>query len=179
MWWFGGGFDLTPYYGFEDDARHWHRTASELCERFGPEVYPRLKAWCDEYFYLEHRGEPRGIGGLFFDDLDEWGPDRCFDFVRAVAQGYLRAYLPIVERRMATIYGDRERAFQLLRRGRYVEFNLVQDRGTLFGLRSGGRVESILVSMPPQVAWCYDYRPEVGSAEADLVERFLRVRDWL
>ena len=179
VWWFGGGFDLTPYYGFEEDARDWHRTAAGLCEPFGPDVYQRFKTWCDEYFFLAHRAEARGIGGLFFDDLDEWGHARCHEFLRAVAEGYLRAYLPIVERRLATPWGERERAFQLWRRGRYVEFNLVHDRGTLFGLQSGGRVESILVSMPPLVSWRYDWSPPAGGPEAELKERFLTPRDWL
>ncbi len=178
-WWFGGGFDLTPYYGFEEDAVHWHREAQAACAPFGADVYPRFKAWCDEYFYLRHRAEPRGIGGIFFDDLNAWGFERCFDFVRAVSSHYLRAYLPIVERRRALAFGRREREFQLYRRGRYVEFNLVYDRGTLFGLQSGGRVESILVSMPPLAAWRYDWRPDAGTPEAELYERFLCPKDWI
>ncbi len=178
-WWFGGGFDLTPYYGFEEDAVHWHREAQAACAPFGANVYPRFKAWCDEYFYLRHRAEPRGIGGIFFDDLNAWGFERCFDFVRAVSDHYLRAYLPIVERRRALAFGRREREFQLYRRGRYVEFNLVYDRGTLFGLQSGGRVESILVSMPPLAAWRYDWSPDAGTPEAELYERFLCPKDWI
>ena len=179
MWWFGGGFDLTPYYGFHEDAVHWHRTARDACAPFGPEVYPRFKRWCDEYFYLKHRGEPRGIGGLFFDDLNEWGFDDCFAFLRSVGDHYLPAYLPIVRRRRDTAYGEREVAFQHYRRGRYVEFNLVYDRGTLFGLQSGGRTESILMSLPPQVSWRYDWHPEPGTPEAELYETFLKPRDWL
>ena len=179
VWWFGGGFDLTPYYGFESDARDWHRTAAALCGEFGEDVYPRFKDWCDRYFFIEHRGEARGVGGLFFDDLDEWGFERCFRFVRGVGQGYLDAYLPIVRRRRATPWTEREREFQLVRRGRYVEFNLVYDRGTLFGLQSGGRAESILMSMPPLVRWRYDWKPAPGSPEAGLVERFLRPRNWI
>ena len=178
VWWFGGGFDLTPYYGFTEDAVHWHRTAKALCDPFGPEVYPRFKKACDEYFFLAHRNEPRGIGGIFFDDLDEWGAERTFAFLRAAGDGYLEAYRPILARRKATPYGERERAFQLQRRGRYVEFNLIYDRGTLFGLQSGGRVESILASLPPLVSWRYDWKPEPGSPEARLFEVFLRPRDW-
>lgn len=178
VWWFGGGFDLTPYYGFEEDAVHWHRTARDLCAPFGDELYPRYKKWCDDYFYLKHRQEPRGIGGLFFDDLNSPDFERCFAFIQAVGQGYLDAYLPIIERRKALPWGQRERDFQLYRRGRYVEFNLVWDRGTLFGLQTGGRTESILMSMPPLVRWEYNYQPEAGSAEAALSE-FIQVRDWL
>jgi coproporphyrinogen III oxidase len=179
VWWFGGGFDLTPYYGFHEDAVHWHRTARDACAPFGSEVYPRFKRWCDEYFYLKHRGEPRGIGGLFFDDLNEWGFDDCFAFVRSVGDRYAAAYLPIVRRRRGTSYGEREIAFQHYRRGRYVEFNLVYDRGTLFGLQSGGRTESILMSLPPQVSWRYDWHPEPGTPEAELYETFLKPREWL
>ena len=179
VWWFGGGFDLTPYYGFEDDAAHWHHTARAACRDFGDDVYPRLKKWCDDYFYLRHRRECRGIGGLFFDDLNEWGFDRCFTFMRSVGDHYLDAYLPIADRRRDTPYGDREIDFQLYRRGRYVEFNLVYDRGTLFGLQSGGRTESILMSLPPRVIWRYNWRPEPGSEEARLYEEFLKPRDWL
>lgn len=178
-WWFGGGFDLTPYYGFEEDAVHWHRQAQAACAPFGEGVYPRFKAWCDEYFYLRHRHEPRGIGGIFFDDLNEWGFERCFEFAKAVSDHYLLAYLPIVSRRKQVPWGDRERQFQLYRRGRYVEFNLVYDRGTLFGLQSGGRIESVLVSMPPLAAWTYDWRPAPGSSEAALYEVFLEPRDWI
>lgn len=177
-WWFGGGFDLTPYYGFEEDCVHWHRTAREACEPFGPEVYPRYKKWCDEYFFLRHRGEPRGIGGIFFDDLSEGGFDRCFAFLQSVGDHFLPAYLPILRRRKDMPHGDRERDFQLYRRGRYVEFNLVWDRGTLFGLQSGGRTESILMSLPPLVRWRYNWRPEPGTPEARLYQEFLKPRDW-
>lgn len=177
-WWFGGGFDLTPYYAHEEDARHWHRTAKRLCEPFGETIYPRFKQWCDEYFYLRHRHEPRGIGGLFFDDFDELGFSASFSLTRAIGDGFLDAYRPIVERRRDTPWGDRERAFQLYRRGRYVEYNLVYDRGTLFGLQSGGRVESILMSLPPLVAWHYDWHAEPGSPEARLAEHFLVPREW-
>jgi coproporphyrinogen III oxidase len=179
VWWFGGGFDLTPYYGFEEDAVHWHRTAREACAPFGTEVYPRFKRWCDDYFFLKHRSEPRGVGGLFFDDLNAWGFERCFAFLRSVGDHFLSAYVPIVRRRKDLDYGERERSFQKYRRGRYVEFNLVYDRGTLFGLQSGGRTESILMSLPPEVSWRYDWHPEPGSAEARLYERFLQPRDWL
>ncbi len=179
VWWFGGGFDLTPYYGFEEDVIHWHRTARTACLPFGEDVYPRFKRWCDEYFYLKHRSEPRGVGGLFFDDLNEWGFVRSFAFMRSVGDHYLPAYLPVVQRRKVTPHGERERSFQKYRRGRYVEFNLVYDRGTLFGLQSGGRTESILMSLPPEVSWRYDWHPEAGSAEAELYERFLQPRDWL
>ena len=179
VWWFGGGFDLTPYYGFEEDAVHWHRTAQAACAPFGDEVYPRFKQWCDEYFFLRHRNEPRGVGGLFFDDLNEWGFDRCFTFMKSVGDHYLPAYRPIVARRKDMPWGERERAFQLYRRGRYVEFNLVYDRGTLFGLQTGGRTESILMSLPPLAAWRYDWRPAPGTPEAELYEVFLRPRDWL
>ncbi|HSC06831.1 MAG TPA: oxygen-dependent coproporphyrinogen oxidase [Steroidobacteraceae bacterium] len=178
VWWFGGGFDLTPCYGFEEDAVHWHRTAREACAPFGADVYPRYKKWCDEYFFLRHRGEPRGIGGLFFDDLSEGGFDRCFAFLKSVGDHFLPAYLPILARRKHLAYGERERDFQLYRRGRYVEFNLVWDRGTLFGLQSGGRAESILMSLPPLVRWRYDWRPEPGTPEARLYQEFLRPREW-
>lgn len=179
VWWFGGGFDLTPYYGFEEDVAHWHRAARGACAPFGDDVYTRFKRWCDDYFFLKHRNEPRGVGGLFFDDLNEWGFERSFAFMRAVGDRYLPAYLPIVQRRKACRHGERERAFQKYRRGRYVEFNLVYDRGTLFGLQSGGRTESILMSLPPEVSWRYDWHPEPGSPEAALYERFLQPRDWL
>ncbi len=179
VWWFGGGYDLTPYYGVEEDCIHWHRTARDICRPFGEDVYPRYKQWCDEYFYLKHRNEPRGIGGLFFDDLNQWGFERSFAFMRAVGDSYLDAYLPIVKQRMNTPWEERERDFQLYRRGRYVEFNLVYDRGTLFGLQPGGRTESILMSLPPLVKWRYDWQPESGSAEARLYEYFLKPRDWL
>ena len=179
IWWFGGGFDLTPYYGFEEDAKHWHETAKAGCIKFGEDIYPRYKQWCDEYFYLKHRQEPRGIGGLFFDDLNDWGFEKCFTFMQSVGDHFLPAYLPIVERRKDTTYGERERNFQLYRRGRYVEFNLVYDRGTLFGLQSGGRTESILMSLPPIVHWQYNWQPEPGSPEAELYENFLKPKDWL
>ena len=179
VWWFGGGFDLTPYYGFEEDCAHWHHTARAICTPFGAEVYPRFKHWCDQYFFLKHRNEPRGIGGLFFDDLNAWGFERCFAFLRGVGDGFASAYLPIIERRRNLPYGEREREFQLYRRGRYVEFNLVYDRGTLFGLQSGGRTESILMSLPPQVRWEYDWQPEPDSPEARLSTFFLQSRDWL
>ncbi|HET6724803.1 MAG TPA: oxygen-dependent coproporphyrinogen oxidase [Gammaproteobacteria bacterium] len=179
VWWFGGGFDLTPYYGFAEDARHWHREAAEACAPFGKDIYARYKQWCDEYFFIRHRDEPRGIGGLFFDDLNDWGFDRCFGFMRSVGDRFLTAYQPIVERRRDMRWGERERQFQLYRRGRYVEFNLVYDRGTLFGLQSGGRTESILMSLPPLVRWDYDRRPEPGSPEARLYDDFLKPRDWL
>ena len=178
VWWFGGGFDLTPYYGFEEDAVHFHRTARAACEPFGADVYPRFKRWCDEYFFLRHRNEPRGVGGIFFDDLNEWGFERCFELLRSVGDHFLPAYLPILRRRRDTPYGERERDFQLYRRGRYVEFNLVWDRGTLFGLQSGGRTESILMSLPPLVRWRYNWRPEPGTPEARLYEVFLKPRDW-
>ncbi len=178
IWWFGGGFDLTPYYGFEEDCIHWHRTAREACAPFGEDVYPRFKRWCDDYFFLKHRNEPRGIGGLFFDDLNEWGFQRSFAFMQSIGDHYLPAYLPIVQRRRDTPWGKRERDFQLYRRGRYVEFNLVYDRGTLFGLQSGGRTESILMSLPPLVRWRYDWHPEPGTPEARLYQDFLRPRDW-
>ena len=179
IWWFGGGFDLTPYYGFEEDARHWHATAKKACIDFGDDVYAKYKKWCDEYFYLKHRDEPRGIGGLFFDDLNEWGFDRCFEFMQSIGNHFLRAYMPIVERRKDTPYGEREREFQLYRRGRYVEFNLVYDRGTLFGLQSGGRTESILMSLPPRVRWQYNWHPGSGTAEAELYEVYLQSREWV
>jgi coproporphyrinogen III oxidase len=179
VWWFGGGFDLTPYYGFEEDAVHWHQQAREACTPFGDDIYPRYKKWCDEYFYLKHRDEARGIGGLFFDDLNEGGFERCFSFMQSVGDHYLPAYLPIVERRKDTRYGEQEKDFQRYRRGRYVEFNLVYDRGTLFGLQSGGRTEAILMSLPPEVSWRYDWHPQAGTPEAALYESFLKPRDWL
>ncbi|MBM7456171.1 coproporphyrinogen III oxidase [Oceanisphaera litoralis] len=178
VWWFGGGFDLTPYYPVEEDCRHWHRVSRDLCAPFGEQVYPEYKAWCDRYFYLKHRDETRGVGGLFFDDLNQWPFERCFDFMQAVGQGYLDAYLPIIEWRKDIAYGEAERQFQLYRRGRYVEFNLVYDRGTLFGLQTGGRTESILMSMPPLARWEYNWQPEPGSAEARLND-FLVPRDWI
>lgn len=179
VWWFGGGFDLTPYYPFEEDVIGWHQSAKELCEPFGDDVYPKYKKWCDDYFFLPHRNETRGVGGLFFDDLNEQGFDTSFAFMQAVGNGFLNAYAPIVERRKDTEYGERERNFQLYRRGRYVEFNLVYDRGTLFGLQTGGRTESILMSMPPLVRWQYAYTPEEGSPEALLYSDYLAPRDWL
>ncbi|MCE8039297.1 oxygen-dependent coproporphyrinogen oxidase [Halomonas sp. MCCC 1A11062] len=179
VWWFGGGFDLTPYYPVLEDVVHWHRVARDACAPFGAEVYPRFKAWCDEYFYLKHREETRGVGGLFFDDFNEWDFDSCFAFQRAVGDAFLDAYLPIVRRRRDTPWSEREREFQLYRRGRYVEFNLVWDRGTLFGLQSGGRTESILMSMPPLARWEYGWTPEPGSAEEVLYREYLRPRDWL
>lgn len=179
VWWIGGGFDLTPYYGFREDAVHWHRTALDACKDFGEDVYPRYKKWCDEYFFIRHRNETRGVGGLFFDDLSTPNFDRCFEFLRSVGDHYLPGYLPIVARRKVLEFGERERDWQLYRRGRYVEFNLVYDRGTLFGLQSGGRTESILMSLPPLVAWRYNYVPQPGSPEADLYETFLGARDWL
>lgn len=179
VWWFGGGFDLTPFYPFEDDVVHWHQVAFDTCAPFGADVYSKYKAWCDDYFYLKHRGETRGVGGLFFDDLNQWGFEQSFAFMRAVGESYVNAYVPIVAKRKDTPYGERERQFQLYRRGRYVEFNLVFDRGTLFGLQSGGRTESILMSMPPLVRWQYGYEPEAGSPEARLYERYLQPQDWL
>nr|WP_136250669.1 oxygen-dependent coproporphyrinogen oxidase [Ningiella ruwaisensis] len=178
IWWFGGGFDLTPTYVFEEDAVHWHQIASDLCEPFGKNVYQTYKKWCDDYFYLKHRGETRGVGGLFYDDLNEWGFDRCFAFMKAVGNGYLDAYLPIIDKRKNMSFTQHQRDYQLYRRGRYVEFNLVYDRGTLFGLQTGGRTESILMSMPPLARWQYNYSPEQNSAEAQLLE-YLRPIDWL
>jgi coproporphyrinogen III oxidase len=179
VWWFGGGFDLTPYYGNQADCIAWHQTAKAACEPFGADVYPRYKQWCDDYFFLKHRNETRGVGGLFFDDLNEWGFAQSFAFTRSVGDHYIQAYRPIVAKRKATPYGERQRDFQLYRRGRYVEFNLVYDRGTLFGLQSGGRTESILMSLPPLVKWQYAYEPEAGSEEAALYTDFLGKRDWL
>jgi coproporphyrinogen III oxidase len=179
IWWFGGGFDLTPYYPFDEDVLHWHRNAREACAPFGAGIYERWKDWCDRYFYLPHRAETRGVGGLFFDDLSEGGFDRCFALLRSVGDRFLPGYLPILERRRDTPYGERERRFQLFRRGRYVEFNLLYDRGTLFGLQSRGRTESILMSLPPLVRWEYDWQPVPGSTEAQLAERYLRPRDYL
>jgi coproporphyrinogen III oxidase len=179
VWWFGGGFDLTPYYPDDDDVLHWHRCARDACQPFGADVYEKYKAWCDRYFFLPHRNETRGVGGLFFDDLNEGGFSRCFAFQRSIGDHFLPAFLPILERRKDQPYGDRERQFQLYRRGRYVEFNLVLDRGTLFGLQSRGRTESILMSLPPIVRWEYDWHPAPGSPEARLYENFLRPRDFL
>ncbi|MEL7043808.1 MAG: oxygen-dependent coproporphyrinogen oxidase [Pseudomonadota bacterium] len=179
VWWFGGGYDLTPYYGFDEDCVHWHQTAADACAPFGDDVYPRYKKWCDEYFFLKHRNEPRGVGGLFYDDLNSWDFDTCFAFMRAVGDSYLAAYRPVLARRKDTPYGDRERDFQLYRRGRYVEFNLVFDRGTLFGLQSNGRTEAILMSLPPLVRWEYEYHPDPGSPEARLTDYYLTGREWL
>ncbi len=178
IWWFGGGFDLTPYYGFEEDCIHWHETAKAACQPFGAEVYPHFKKWCDDYFYLKHRQESRGIGGLFFDDLNAWGFEKCFAFMQSIGDHFLAAYLPIFERRRKTPFGERERFFQCYRRGRYVEFNLLYDRGTLFGLQSGGRTESILMSLPPEVKWRYNWQPEVGTPEEELYKKFLIPQDW-
>jgi coproporphyrinogen III oxidase len=179
VYWFGGGYDLTPYYGVDEDCEHWHRIAANACAPFGDEVYPRYKHWCDEYFFLKHRNEPRGVGGLFFDDYNTGDFARDFDFMRAIGDSYIDAYEPIVQARKNQPYSDAQRQFQLYRRGRYVEFNLVYDRGTLFGLQSGGRTESILMSLPPLVRWDYNQAPEPGSEEARLLEHFLTGRDWL
>jgi len=179
IWWFGGGFDLTPFYPFKEDVLHWHQTALIACQPFGKDVYPRYKKWCDEYFFLKHRNETRGVGGLFFDDLNDQGFEQSFAFMRSVGDHYIPAYLPIVQKRKATPYGDRERNFQLYRRGRYVEFNLVYDRGTLFGLQSGGRTESILMSMPPVAHWQYNYHPEPASPESELYDVYLKPQNWL
>ncbi|MAD16190.1 MAG: oxygen-dependent coproporphyrinogen oxidase [Alteromonadaceae bacterium] len=179
IWWFGGGFDLTPFYPVHEDVLHWHQTAKDLCEPFGKDVYSKYKKWCDDYFYLKHRDETRGVGGLFFDDLNEWGFERSFAFMQAVGNGFLDAYVPILEKRKDTSYSEQERSFQLYRRGRYVEFNLVWDRGTLFGLQTGGRTESILMSMPPLARWEYDFHPIPGSKEDALYADYLHPRDWL
>ena len=179
VWWFGGGFDLTPYYGFEEDAVHWHQTAKKACQSFGEDVYPKFKKCCDEYFYLIHRNEPRGVGGIFFDDLNSGNFEKCFDFMKSIGDHYTEAYLPIVDRRKDTNYGERERNFQLHRRGRYVEFNLIYDRGTVFGLHSGGRIESILMSLPPEVKWSYDYKVQKGSDEEKLFTDFLTIKEWI
>ncbi len=179
VWWFGGGYDMTPYYGYDEDCVHWHQTAKSACDNFGPNVYEEYKAWCDEYFYIKHRKEPRGIGGLFFDDLNAWGFDKSFAFIQAIGNSFCDAYIPIFEKRKNIFFGDTEKQFQLYRRGRYVEFNLVLDRGTLFGLQSGGRTESILMSLPPLVRWDYNWQPEEGSKEARLYDHFLVPKDWL
>ena len=179
IWWFGGGFDLTPFYGFDEDAVHWHKTAKKACLPFGEKVYSKYKKWCDDYFYLEHRDEQRGIGGLFFDDLNEGGFDRCFEFMKSVGDHFSEAYLPIVIKRKDTPYGKKERNFQLYRRGRYVEFNLIYDRGTLFGLQSGGRTESILISMPPKVKWIYQFQVEKDSEEEKLYNHYLKPKEWI
>ena len=177
-WWFGGGFDLTPYYGFEEDCVQWHQMAKSACEPFAAEVYPRYKKWADDYFYLKHREEHRGIGGLFYDDLNEWDFETCFQLMKSVSEHYVRAYQAILQKRKNTPYTERERAFQAYRRGRYVEFNLLYDRGTIFGIQTGGRTESILMSLPPVVNWRYGYQPEPGSEEARLTEFFLKPQDW-
>ena len=178
IWWFGGGFDLTPYYGFDEDAVHWHETAKKACMPFGEDVYPKYKKWCDDYFYLIHRNEQRGIGGLFFDDLNG-DFDNCFDFMKSVGSHFTEAYIPIAKKRMNTTFSEKEKDFQLYRRGRYVEFNLIYDRGTLFGLQSGGRTESILMSLPPKTQWSYQYKIEPGSEEEKLTSYFLKPRDWV
>ena len=179
LWWFGGGFDLTPYYGFEEDAIHWHKIASKACEPFGEKVYEKYKKWCDNYFYLSHRDEQRGIGGLFFDDLNEGGFDSCFEFMKSIGNHFVEAYKPIVLKRQETPYNEKQKDFQLYRRGRYVEFNLVQDRGTLFGLQSGGRTESILMSLPPKVKWIYQFNISPNSEEEKLTNYYLKPRDWI
>ena len=178
IWWFGGGFDLTPYYGFDEDAVHWHETAKKACIPFGKDVYPKYKKWCDDYFYLIHRNEQRGIGGLFFDDLNG-DFEECFDYMKSVGSHFTEAYIPIAKKRMNTTFSEKEKDFQLYRRGRYVEFNLIYDRGTLFGLQSGGRTESILMSLPPKAQWSYQYKIEVGSEEEKLTSYFLKPRDWI
>ena len=179
IWWFGGGFDLTPYYGFEEDVVHWHRVAKNTCKPFGDEIYPKYKKWCDDYFYLSHRDEQRGVGGLFFDDLNEGGFDVCFEFMKSVGDHFSKAYAPIVQKRIGTSFTEKHKEFQLYRRGRYVEFNLIQDRGTLFGLQSGGRTESILMSLPPMVKWSYKHTIEPSSEEEKLTKYFLKPRDWI
>ena len=179
VWWFGGGFDLTPYYANREDVIEWHKTSKAACDPFGEETYSKYKNWCDEYFYLKHRDETRGVGGLFFDDLNEMGFEQSFAFMQSVGDHYIKAYRPIVNRRKDSKFDERERDFQLYRRGRYVEFNLVYDRGTLFGLQTGGRTESILMSLPPLVKWRYNWHPEPGSAEADLYDNYLKPQDWL
>lgn len=179
FWWFGGGFDLTPYYGFEEDAKHWHQTAKDACEPFGSDIYPKYKKQCDQYFFLKHRNEPRGIGGIFFDDLNEKGFETSFAFQRSVGDHFIKAYQPIISRRKQTPFTQRERDFQIYRRGRYVEFNLLYDRGTLFGLQSGGRTESILMSLPPQVSWSYNFQAEAGSPEEKLYKEFLVTKEWV
>lgn len=178
-WWFGGGFDLTPYYGFTEDCIHWHKTAKAACSPFGNEIYPEFKKWCDDYFYLKHRQEPRGIGGIFFDDLNRWDFNTCFEFVKNVGEHFILAYFPIVNSRKNLPFTEREKEFQLYRRGRYVEFNLIYDRGTLFGLQTQGRTESILMSMPPHATWRYDWHPEPGTKEAEFYQQFLMIKDWI
>lgn len=177
-WWFGGGFDLTPFYGFEEDCIHWHKRAKEACDPFGVDVYSHYKDWADRYFYLQHRQEARGIGGIFFDDLNEWGFENCFAFIRQVGEQFIAAYFPIIEKRKCTPFSETERQFQLYRRGRYVEFNLLYDRGTVFGLQTGGRTESILISLPPLVSWQYNWQPKKGSKEAELYDYYLKPQDW-
>lgn len=179
LWWFGGGFDLTPYYGFDEDCVHWHQTAKAACDPFGAEIYPQYKKWADDYFYLKNRDEQRGIGGIFFDDLNKWEFTRCFDFMKSVGGHYLKAYQPILAKRKLMPFTEQERKFQLYRRGRYVEFNLLYDRGTLFGLQSNGRTESILMSLPPAVEWHYGYVPAAGTREAELYEKYLKPREWV
>jgi len=179
VWWFGGGFDLTPYYPVKEDVIHWHQTAKTACDPFGDGVYAKYKKWCDEYFYLKHRDETRGVGGLFFDDLNEWGFEKSFNFMKSVGNSYVPAYRPIVNKNKDKPYSEDERDFQLYRRGRYVEYNLVYDRGTLFGLQTGGRTESILMSLPPLVKWRYNWKPEADSKEADLYDNYLQPHEWL
>ena len=179
IWWFGGGFDMTPYYGFAEDCVHWHQMAKDACDPFGAEIYPEYKKWADDYFYLKHRDEQRGIGGIFFDDLNKWEFERCFAFMQSVGAHYIKAYQPIMAKRKTMSFGERERKFQLYRRGRYVEFNLLYDRGTLFGLQSNGRTESILMSLPPAVEWHYGLQPEPGTPEAELYSRFLKPQQWV
>lgn len=179
IWWFGGGFDLTPYYGFKEDCVHWHKTAKAACDPFGATLYSEFKEWCDRYFYLKHRNEARGIGGLFFDDYRQESFEHSFNLMQSIGNHYINAYAPIVAKRKATPYGEREMTFQKYRRGRYVEFNLIYDRGTLFGLQSGGRTESILMSLPPEVTWQYNWQPEEGSQEALLYSDYLPAKDWL
>ncbi len=178
VWWFGGGYDLTPYYGFDEDCISWHQTARNALEPYGKDLYPWMKDWCDDYFYLKHRQEPRGIGGLFFDDFNSKSFDECFNITKAVAESFIPAYLPIMQKRKSIQYGEQQKSFQHYRRGRYVEFNLVYDRGTIFGLQSGGRTESILMSLPPKVEWRYNWQPEAGSEEAKLYDHFLKANDW-
>jgi len=179
IWWFGGGFDLTPYYGFAEDVVHWHKTAKAACDPFGEDIYQRYAKWCDDYFYIPHRQEPRGVGGLFFDDLNQWDFETCFKFLQSTGNSYVPAYQPIIAKRKSTPFGESERKFQSYRRGRYVEFNLVYDRGTLFGLQTGGRVESILMSLPPVVNWDYDWQPDAGSKEAELYDTYLQPGKWI
>jgi len=178
-WWFGGGYDLTPYYGFIEDCQHWHKIAKSACDPFGEDLYPKYKQWCDEYFFLKHWSEQRGIGGLFFDDINDGGFDLCFRFLQSIGDSFIQAYYPIIIKRKDMVFGERERKFQCYRRGRYVEFNLLYDRGTIFGLQSGGRTESILMSMPPEVHWVYNWKPPIDSPEGELYEFYLQPKDWL